>query len=225
MKFLITLAFCIICLPTLEAFAQTISLEPGNLNIGKANIETVSYHGKKGTRIWSKNTGSNEKLGDDEVVTVKNANFLNGTIEVELAGAVLHGAATDARGFIGIAFRVEDSKPQFFEYFFIRPTNGRAEDQLRRNHCTQYASSPDFPWNRLRKENPGVYESYVDLKAAEWTKLKIVVKDKSARLYINNSDQPCLIVNDLKLEPKEGGVALWTGDGTDGYFRNLKITR
>jgi hypothetical protein len=34
----------------------------------------------------------------------------------------------------------------------------------------------------------------------------------------------CLIVNDLKLEPQDGGVALWVEPGTEGYFSNLKIT-
>jgi hypothetical protein len=41
---------------------------------------------------------------------------------------------------------------------------------------------------------------------------------------VNGADQPCLVVNDLKLEPAEGGVALWVGPSTDGYFSNLKIT-
>lgn len=198
--------------------AQRFSLHPENLEIGKANVSSVTYLGKKATRVWSK------IIGDDETVVVRNTKFLNGTIEVELAGAVLPGADPEARGFIGIAFRVNAADPQQFESFFVRPTNGRAEDQLRRNHCTQYVSIPEHPWNRLRRENPGVYESYVDLQAAEWTRLKVVVKDRYARLYLNGSDQPCLIVKDMKHDPIEGGVALWTGDGTDGYFRNLKIT-
>ena len=45
-----------------------------------------------------------------------------------------------------------------------------------------------------------------------------------ARLYVHGAEQPCLIVNDLKLEPRTGGGALWVGPGTEGYFRNLKIT-
>ncbi len=36
--------------------------------------------------------------------------------------------------------------------------------------------------------------------------------------------QPCLIVDDLKLEPAAGGAALWVGPGTEGYFSNPKIT-
>ena len=44
------------------------------------------------------------------------------------------------------------------------------------------------------------------------------------RLYVDGAEQPCLIVNDMKLEPKAGRVALWVGPGTEGYFANLKIS-
>jgi hypothetical protein len=83
---------------------------------------------------------------------------------------------------------------------------------------------PDFPWHRLRKENPGVYESYADLQAGSWTKLKIVVSGSRAQLYVNGADQPCLIVNDLKLGDTRGQIALWSHSSTDGYFSNLKVT-
>ena len=59
--------------------------------------------------------------------------------------------------------------------FLLRPTNGRAEDQPRRNHSTQYVSEPDFPWQRLRQENPGVYETYTDLQPGVWTKINRAV--------------------------------------------------
>ena len=41
---------------------------------------------------------------------------------------------------------------------------------------------------------------------------------------VHGAEQPCLIVSDMKMEPREGGVALWVGPGTEGYFANLKIT-
>src|SRR6185436_10341569 len=101
---------------------------------------------------------------------------------------------TTARGFIGVAFRLNKKDTIHYDAFYIRPTNGRSSDQLRRNHATQYIAHPAFPWFRLRRENPGVYESYVDLVPAEWTRLKIVVKDKRAWLYVHGSEQPCLVV-------------------------------
>jgi hypothetical protein len=148
---------------------------------------------------------------------------LDGVIEVALAGAPAPGAFGDARGFIGVAFRVQPSAAKF-ELLYLRPTNGRAEDQLRRNHSTQYSSFPDWPWQRTRQETPGLYESYVDLEPGVWTKVKIVLAGGKARLYVHGAEQPCLIVNDLKLSPAKGAIGLWTGPGTDGYFANLHTT-
>ena len=49
-------------------------------------------------------------------------------------------------------------------------------------------------------------------------KIKIVVADNTARLYVNGADQPCLIVNDLKLGETRGQVALWVGTDTKDTF-------
>jgi len=153
---------------------------------------------------------------------VKGASFLNGTIEVDLAGQPAAGAGTGARGFIGIAFRLQGNGA--YEYIYLRPTNGRADDQVRRNHSTQYSSHPDFDFARSRKEAPEKYESYVDLEPGVWTKYRIEIEGRKARLYVHGAEQPCLIVDDMKLEPRGGAVALWVGPGTEGYFSNLKIT-
>jgi hypothetical protein len=107
----------------------------------------------------------------------------------------------------------------------LRPTNGRADDQVRRNHSVQYISIPGFPWPLLRKEFPEKYESYVDLVAGEWTKVKIEVKGNKARLFVHDSPQPTLIVNDLKQGLSKGAIALWVGPGTIAYFYDLRITR
>ncbi|MHC5537353.1 LamG domain-containing protein [Singulisphaera rosea] len=152
--------------------------------------------------------------------------FDNGTIEIELAGepASTSGAAGGARGFVGLAFHVDTANPSTYDAFYIRPTNGRAEDQVRRNHSTQYISHPDYPWALLRDKFPSMYESYADLVPSEWTRLKIVVTGRRARLYVNGADQPCLIVNDLKRANTKGGIALWTEPTTISHFRNLVVT-
>jgi len=136
---------------------------------------------------------------------------------------VAPGADSGARGFVGLAFRIVG--PQGFELFYLRPTNGRANDQLRRNHSLQYVSAPDYPWERLRRETPGQYESYADLQPGVWTKLRVVIAGVTARLYVNGAQQPSLIVNDLKRGDSTGGVAYWVGPGAIGHFRDLKILR
>src|SRR5262249_49173034 len=126
------------------------------------------------------------------------------------------------RGFIGIAFRIQGEADKY-EVFYLRPSNARADDQLMRNHSLQYVSEPNWGWKRLREETPGVYESYADMVAGEWTKVRIVVSGSKARLYVNGADQPALIVNDLKQGDGAGAIGLWSHTSTDGYFSNLRV--
>jgi hypothetical protein len=194
--------------------AQTANrLEGRNVSIVETN-----YNGRRAIQVIAAPEASNA----DSYAVVKDVSFRDGTIEVDVAGQPAAGAGSGARGFIGIAFRLQGDGA--YEYIYLRPTNGRADDQVRRNHSTQYSSRPDFDFARSRQEAPEKYESYVDLEPGVWTKYKIEVQGRTARLYVHGAEQPCLIVNDLKLEPRSGGVALWVGPGTDGHFSNLKIT-
>ncbi len=180
-------------------------------------IAQTNYKGRSAIQVIATPGAANVS----SYAVVKDALFRDGTIEVDLAGQPAAGAGGGARGFIGIAFRLQGDGR--YEYIYLRPTNGRAEDQIRRNHSTQYSSHPDFDFARSRQEAPEKYESYVDLQPGVWTKYKIEVDGRTARLYVHGAEQPCLIVNDLKLEPRQGGVGLWVGPGTEGYFSNLKI--
>jgi hypothetical protein len=180
-------------------------------------VESVRYDGKQAVRLEALPSASNgESYG-----VVKGKQFHNGTIELSLAGKPAASAGPGARGFIGIAFRLQGDR---YEYIYLRPTNGRADDQVRRNHSTQYGARPDYDFDRMRKESPEKYESYVDLQPGVWTRYKIAIDGTKARLYVNGAEQPCLIVNDMKLGDSVGGVALWVGPGTEGYFADLKIT-
>jgi len=160
----------------------------------------------------------------ESLAIIKDLEFTNGTIELELAGSPGANAGAAARGFVGIAFHVEKSDPVAYDCFYIRPTNGRADDQLRRNHTCQYMSHPDYTWMRLRTESPGVYESYADLVPGEWTKLKVEVDGERARLYVNGAEQPSLVINDVKRAGKGGAIALWTEQSTAAYCRDLVIS-
>jgi len=182
----------------------------------RVKVESVEFKGKRGIKVVEDGQVAN----GEAYAVVKGAPFQNGTIEVEMAGLPAKGAAEGARGFIGVAFRLRDGR---FEYIYLRPTNGRADDQVRRNHSTQYSSFPDFDFARSRKEAPEKYESYVDLEPGAWTRVRIVVQGTTARLFVHGAAQPVLIVNDLKLGDSSGAVALWIGPGTEGYFTGLSI--
>jgi hypothetical protein len=187
--------------------------------VGKnVSIAQTNHKGRSAIRMIANPEAENAS----SYALVKDVSFRDGVIDVDVAGQPAAGSFAGARGFIGIAFRVQGDGR--YEYIYLRPTNGRADDQVRRNHSTQYSSYPDFDFARSRQEAPEKYESYIDLQPGVWTKYKIEVEGRKARLYVHGAEQPCLIVNDLKLEPRDGGVALWVGPGTEGYFSNLKIT-
>jgi hypothetical protein len=194
------------------ASAQTVE----QLIPHKVRLESVDYLGKRAVRMTEDGAVGN----GEAYAVVKEAVFHNGAVELELAGRPAPGASSGARGFVGVAFRLQSGQ---FEYIYLRPTNGRADDQIRRNHSTQYGSYPKFDFAELRKESPEKYESYVDLEPGVWTRYRITVEGTKARLYVHGASQPCLVVNDLKLGDSSGGVALWIGPGTEAYFTGLKI--
>jgi hypothetical protein len=199
----------------------------------KFEAAIASHRGRRAVRIINVERPET-KTGEQVLAIVKTSDFKDGTIEADVAGVPRPGAKPSTRGFVGIAFRLQEHVQEQdqghvqdhgsrYEAFYLRMTNGRADDQLQRNHSAQYVSQPDFPWQRLRDEDPGKYESYVDLEAGAWTRIRIVVSGGKAQLYVNNAEQPCLIVNDLKLGATHGPVALWTGSDTEAYFSNLTI--
>jgi hypothetical protein len=204
----------------LELLGQAIPLTLDRLTLRGVVAERASYQGRESIRLLEADTSRNT-LG---LAIVNGVSFRDGTLEVDVAGRRGPYAVPDDRGFIGLAFRIAPNAERF-EYIYLRPDNGRVGDQVRRNHSTQYAAHPDFPWPRMRKEWPERYESYVDLEHGAWTRMRITVKGQTAQLFVHDAPQPVLVVNDLKLGASEGGVALWIGAGTEGYFANLRVTR
>lgn len=205
-----------------SSLAQTFALTSAEgLELRNVTAAAVTYNGRSAVRLVevARQGGSDTTPA---LAVLPDSDFGDGVIEAELAGKPRGDASGQPRGFVGIAFHVSDDASRF-ECFYIRPTNGRADDQLRRNRSTQYMSFPDFPWHRLRKETPGVYESYADLVAGEWTRIRIEVAGTKARLFVGDAQQPALIVNDLKLGAGRGKVALWIGDGTEAYFSKVVV--
>jgi hypothetical protein len=209
----------VIALASSAALAQRVlPLTLDRLTLKGVVAETTPYQGRQAVRLLESDT-SRTTLG---LAIVNGVTFRNGTIEVDVAGRRGPNAVPDDRGFIGVAFRIA-ANAERFEYIYLRPDNGRVNDQVRRNHATQYSAHPDFPFARMRKEFPERYESYVDLEYGAWTRMRVVVDGITARLFVHDAQQPALVVNDLKLGDGEGGIALWIGAGTDGFFSNLRV--
>jgi hypothetical protein len=212
--------------PQARQFALETSegLSPHNVK-----VEPATHAGKRGVRVVISDDAQRriqQAPGEplEELAVIEGTDFANGVIEAEIAGTPGPGATQGARGFVGIAFRVQPDL-KTYDAFYLRPTNGRADDQERRNHSAQYISHPAWTWNRLRQETPGRYEAYVDLVPDAWTPIRIEVRGARARLYVNGETQPTLIVNDVKSgEQGRGAIALWIDSETVAHFRNLRVS-
>jgi len=230
------------------AHLESELLLPDNLELVNTTAEKDTFKGKSGVKIAisaaaaaraaARRAGAKKggKKGGPpnfaaleasrlEVLALpKIEEFSSGTIEVDLAGSPAPGATGGARGFIGVAFRVQADK-KTYDAYYLRPTNGRADDQERRNHSAQYIHHPHAPWFKSRAETPSKYEAYVDIRPDEWIHVKITVDGEKSRLYINGNDQPTLVVNDLHSGADgKGAVALWLESSTVARYANLKVT-
>ena len=96
-------------------------------------------------------------------------------------------------------------------------------DQARRNHSVQYISYPAYPWHKLRKETPEVYESYVDLIPGEWTRVKLLSKmRKHGFMCMDKANN----VGDQRPKIGSGSIrSYWSLDwaGTEAHFANLVV--
>ena len=194
-----------------------------NLNLNDVVPSIAEHEGGEALRLVL--TPDAETPDNPTFARIKNLEFHNGVIEIEVAGRPLPDAIPEARGFIGVAFRIKDDLSAF-ECMYLRPTNGRAEQQLRRNRATQYFSYPDWKFDRLRTEVPGHYEAYVDLVTGAWTKMRIEVEGDKAKLFVHDNEHPTIIVNDLKHGPDLAGeIGLYIDNGTEGFFKNLMVTQ
>lgn len=209
---------------SIHVYSQNIDFENTLLKPIQVFMSLTEIEGKKAVRV----TKDTSFKGADAPTFVRLDNtidFKNGSIECKVLSRLLPNASISSRGFIGLAFRINEDNSKF-ECIYIRPTNGRADEQIRRNHSTQYFSYPDYKFDRLRKEAPGEYESYADMGLNEWITIRIVVKDAQAKLFLKDNAQPSLIVNDLKHGPgSKGSIGFFVDVDTEGFFSDLKVVK
>ena len=146
---------------------------------------------------------------------VQNLKFSEGTLEIDL-----RGGGKEQASFVGLAFGVADAKT--FEAVYFRPFRFADDDPDARSHSVQYVAWPEYTWEKLRKEKPGLYEAAIEPvpNPSEWFHARIEVTKQKVSVSVDGSTQPCLVVD--RLGHREGDVGLWV-DSMPGAFRNLRI--
>jgi len=177
----------------------------------------VDYQGRKAVRLTV------EGSDDAGLALLPGTDFQDGVIEADIALKPTTPPGIRFPGFIGIAFRVRPDASHY-DLFYVRPGNADAPDQAMRNHAVQYVAEPGAGWYRLRREWPSIYESHAELAMETWTKVRIEVAGRGAKLYLNGSAKPSLVVDGLKGEDLHGAIGLWSYTDEEAYFSNVRIT-
>ncbi len=138
---------------------------------------------------------------------VKDADFLNGTIEADLW-------ITGEVDFAGFMFRVQSLDEYEWVWLRTHKANGQIQDGL------QYA--PAFhgvPCWQLNGGPGGI--APVTAPSHQWVHMKLEIRNDTATLYVGDMTQPALVMHPLQLGLKKGSVGLQAYRGKAAYFSNL----
>lgn len=77
----------------------------------------------------------------------------------------------------------------------------------------------------MRQERTDEFEGELKTPPSpdDWFLDKIKLTDDKIIVYVNNESDPVLEVNRLT-DPNSTKIALWTGNGSSGRFRNLVLS-
>ena len=159
---------------------------------------------------------------EKELVYVRDFVFRDGTIECDLRGGA----------YLGLAFRVREGNEAEIFYFRPRPVTGW-------EHTIQYLARGKKNWDSwewVRENHPGRYETGVvpipgnkpgrdwwsdpDAFSEEWFHVRVVVSGTKAEVFVDEDQEPSLVVKDLKHgeQPGSVGIYAWRGE-----FKGFKV--
>lgn len=213
-----------------STFAQTLQWKGQALTPKNVHASLVDFNGEEVLKVERDlkalpfDINRLESTVDEPTyVKFNNIDFRNGTIEVKMLSRIQNPSPFEyAQGFIGLAFRIDENDTAF-ESIYLRPKVGRSDNQLFRNHTVQYFAYPNFKFETLRKEAPGMYEGAAPVNINEWITMRIEVEGQKATLFINDAIYSTFVVHQMKGSTTHGSVALWVDIATEGYFKDFKV--
>jgi hypothetical protein len=176
------------------AFAAPVAVESPRWQFEGAENKVVDYLGKHALYLY----GANATLAD--------ANFDTGVIEFDMM------LPDKKQSFPAVIFRGQDGGN--YEHFYFRPHQNGNPDA---NQYTPVINGLTG-WQIYSGTN---YEAQITYPLNQWFHVKLEIADDSARVYIG-SDQPTLVIHDLKRERKAGFIS-FKGSAGGAYFANIDI--
>lgn len=180
---------------TVEARAERYPFASDDWEITGQEAELVDYLGKAALRL----------KGGNAILT--SVELQDGVIDFDIA-------VSEIRGFSGARFRLREGGN--FEHFYIRPHQSGNPD------ANQY--TPVFNgvsgWQLYHGKD---YATPVEYRFDDWMHIKIVFQGSRAEIYVD-SDEPTVLVPELKQSITAGGVGLDSNSTVPAYFANFEVS-
>jgi sugar lactone lactonase YvrE len=132
----------------------------------------------------------------------------NGIIEYDIA-------VDGSRCFPSVTFRV--TSPREYEEFYLRPHASNRSDALQYTPVFSGASG----WQLYNGKG---YTAATEIPKNQWIHVKVEILGKQARVFLDNSEQPSLVVTDLKHEVGKGGIGIKSVRSKAACFSNFEVT-
>lgn len=117
--------------------------------------------------------------------------FTDGTIEFDVA-------TTGERSFVGVAFRIQESRIDY-ENFYLRPHQSGRFDAMQytpvRNGLAAWQLYPE-------------HNSSYEIPRDEWLHVRLEIDDAYMEVYLGDATEPVQVVDNLRLPASNGGVSL-----------------
>jgi sugar lactone lactonase YvrE len=140
--------------------------------------------------------------------SLANVELDNGIIEYDIA-------VNGSRCFPAVTFRVTSAHE--YEEFYLRPHASNRSDALQYTPVFSGASG----WQLYNGKG---YTAAAEIPSNQWIHVRLEILGKQARVFLDNSEQPALVINELKHEVGKGAVGIKSVRSKAACFSNFKVT-
>jgi len=138
---------------------------------------------------------------------LQDVEFENGVIEVDIA-------VDGSRSYPGIVFRMQSNKHH--ERFYVRPHRaGLYPDALQYTPVINGVAG----WQLYNGEG---FTAAANIPAGEWIHMKLEVSGSQARVYLGGSEEPGLLIHELKHGASKGAIGVLGPDDGSACFSNFR---
>lgn len=180
-------------------------------NIGMAQfipLDTTRWEIQARSYVLENYMGSKAIYLQAGAMSLKDAEFLNGTIEYDIL-------LKEEQAFPGVYFRV-DEEGSNAEHFYLRPHLPGKPDANQAAPLVRGIT----PWQLCFGPT---YSFPYEYKYDDWTHVKMVVRGDKAQVFLDNSESPNLSW-ELFHETQPGGISLTGGNQSGLHIANVRVS-